>query len=190
MRMTLALPLGVVLTLAAGPALAAGDHGFFSLRNTDLVVTIAFVVFIGLLVRFKVPEMLGGMLDKRAETIRAELAEARELREEAKALLASYEQRQKEVEDQVDRIIASARDEAERAARQASQDIKASVARRLSAAEEQLASAEQAAIRSVQDRAITVAIAAARDVIARQMTAAQANALIDRSIADVEAKLH
>ncbi|MCC5975565.1 MAG: F0F1 ATP synthase subunit B [Rubellimicrobium sp.] len=190
MRATTSLTLGLVMMLAAGPALAAGDHGFFSLRNTDLVVTIAFLVFVGILVRFKVPEMLGGLLDKRAETIRSELAEARQLREEAQALLASYQRRQKDVQDQVDRIIASARDEAERAARQASQDIQASVGRRLAAAQEQLASAEQAAIRSVQDRAVTVAIAAARDVIARQMTAAQANALIDRSISEVEAKLH
>ena len=35
-----------------------------------------------------------------------------------------------------------------------------------------------------------VAMAAARDVIAKQMTAADGNALIDAAIAEVDAKLH
>ena len=38
--------------------------------------------------------------------------------------------------------------------------------------------------------AVVVAVAAARDVIAKQMTAAEGNALIDAAIAEVEAKLH
>ncbi len=182
--------LTFALALTAAPAFAAGDYPFFSLRNTDLIVLIAFLVFVGILVYFKVPSLIGGMLDKRADTIRAELAEARKLREEAQSLLVSYERRQKEVQEQAERIVATAKEEAERAAAQTREDIKASVARRLATAEEQIASAEQAAIRSVRDRAVSVAVAAAQEVIASQMTAAQANSLIDSSIAEVESKLH
>ena len=54
--------------LAASPAMAASGP-FFSLSNTNFVVLIAFLVFIGILVYFKVPGLLGGMLDKRAEGI-------------------------------------------------------------------------------------------------------------------------
>lgn len=182
--------LAVALALMASPALAAGEYGFVSLRNTDFVVLIGFLVFIGVLVYFKVPGMILGLLDKRADTITAELAEARRLREEAQALLSSFERRQKDVQAQADRIVTSAREEAQKAADDAKLEIKSSVARRLAAAEDQIASAEKAAVRRVRDRAVTVAIAAAQDVIAAQMTAAQGNALIDKAIAEVEAKLH
>ncbi|SHJ13426.1 F0F1 ATP synthase subunit B [Wenxinia saemankumensis] len=175
--------------LVPAPAFAAGDV-FFSLRNTDFVVLIAFLVFVGILIFAGVPKQLSGMLDKRADGIRKDLAEARALRDEAQALLASYEKKKGEVQAQADRIVANARDEAERSAEQAKADIATSVDRRMAAAEEQIANAEARAVREVRDRAITVAVAAAREVIAGRMSEDQANALIDRSIDTVGAKLH
>lgn len=177
------------LGVASGPALAAGD-AFFSLTNTDFVVLIAFLLFVGFLVYMKVPGMVGGKLDDRAAGIRAELDEARSLRAEAQDLLASYERQQKEVQAQADRIVAHAREEAAQAAEEARKDLETSVARRLQAAEDQVASAEAAAIRDVRDRAVHVAIAAARDVIARQISDAERDRLIDSAIADVGAKMH
>lgn len=191
MRKIIAAPAGFVIAMAASPALAAtGDYGFFSLRNTDFVVLLAFIVFIGILLYFKVPGKVGELLDKRAAGIKSEIEEARALREEAQTLLASYERKQKDVQTQADRIVSAARDEAAKAAAQAKDDIKSSVARRLAAAEDQIASAQSAAIKDVRDRAIVVAVEAAREVVAKQMTAAQGNKLIDEAIATVEAKLH
>ena len=179
----------ILFTMMASPALAASGP-FFSLYNTNFVVTIAFVCFVSVVLYLGVPKMLAKMLDARADGIRAELEEARSLREEAKALLASYEKKQTEVQAQADRILEAARVEAAAAAEQAKADIVTSVARRLVAAEEQIASAEAAAVKEVRDQAIVVAVGAARDIIASQMTAADGNSLIDDAIAQVGAKLH
>ena len=178
-----------LLALPSGPVLAA-EGPFFSLRNTDFVVLLSFLVFVGILFYFKVPTLIGSLLDKRATAISAELDEARALREEAQTLLASYERKQKEVQEQASRIVAQARDEAAMAATQAKAELQKSIARRIAAAEEQIAAAEAAAIKEVRDRAVGIAIAAARDVIAKQMTAADGNKLIDDGIAVVDAKLH
>ena len=186
MRLTLTAVLAV---LAASPAFAAGDV-FFSLKNTDFVVLLAFILFIAVLFYFNVPSMIGSMLDKRAADIRTELDEARALREEAQTLLASYERKQKEVQDQADRIVSSAKEDARLAAEQARADMAKSLDRRMAAAKDQISSAEAAAVKEVRDQAVTIAVAAARDVIAKQMTAAQGNKLIDDGIAQVEAKLH
>jgi F-type H+-transporting ATPase subunit b len=160
------------------------------LNNTNIVVGIGFVIFVGILVYFGVPGMLTRMLDSRAVKIRADLDEARALREEAQTLLASFERRQKEVAAQAEDIVAAARHEAEAAAEVAKEDIRKSVARRLHTATEQSESAEQAAIRQIRDRAVAVAIAAAGDVMKGNMKADNANALIDAAIKDVGAKLH
>jgi F-type H+-transporting ATPase subunit b len=181
--------LSIPLALIASPALAATGP-FFSLQNTNFVVLVAFIAFVALLIYMKVPAKLTGMLDARAATIKAELDEARALREEAKSILATYERRQKEVQEQADRIVSSARDEAMAAAEQAKADLKSSIARRLTAATEQIASAEAAAIRQVREQAVSVAIAAAGDMLSKQMTADAASASIDEAIAQVEARLH
>lgn len=181
--------LTVLFALAASPALAASGP-FFSLANTNFVVTLAFLLFIAVLVFFKVPGHLAGLLDKRAEGIKAELDQAKALREEAQTILASYERKQQEVAEQAERIIAHAKEEAEIAAAQAKQELEASIARRLAAAGDQIASAEANAIKDVRDTAIAVAVAAAGDVIAKQMTAAKGNALIEDAIGQVGDKLH
>ncbi|WP_341366891.1 F0F1 ATP synthase subunit B [Yoonia sp. BS5-3] len=184
------LTLTALIALAASPAFAAGDKPFFSLGNTDFVVWIAFIIFVGILIYFKVPSQVGGLLDKRAESIRSELDEAKALREEAQSLLASYERKQKEVQEQAARIVASAKEEATNAAAAAKDDIAASITRRLAAAEEQITSAQASAVKEVRDQAITVAVGAAKDVMAKQMDAKSAGALIDESIATVGERLH
>lgn len=181
--------LPALLAVAASPA-AAASGPFFSLGNTNFVVTLGFLLFLAVLIYFKVPGMLAGLLDKRAEGIQGELDEARKLREEAQSLLASYERKQREVQDQADRIVAHAKQEAGLAAEQAKAEIEASIGRRLQAAEGQIASAEAAAIKDVRDSAAAVAIAAARDVVAGQMTADSAGKMIDDAIAEVGTKLH
>ena len=178
-----------VFALTASPAFAA-EGPFFSLRNAEFVVSIGFLVFIGLLIYLGVPKLLARLLDQRAETISAELNEARLLRDEARALLASYDKKMKDVAEQSARIIGTARDEAQAAAGQAKVDLASAITRRLAAAEEQIESAVKAAERAVRDQAIAVSIAVAGEVLARQMTAAGAAASIDAAIAQEAAKLH
>lgn len=184
------LSLALIAVLALTRPVLAESEAFFTLKSTEFVVTLAFIVFIGALLYFNVPGLLLGLLDKRAAGIKADLAEARALRDEAQKLLASYDRKQRDVQEQSARIVAQAEEEAKAAGAKARQDLAASIARRVKAAEDQIASAEAAAVREVRDRAVSVAVAAAGDLIARGMTAEDGNALIEASIAEVEARMH
>ncbi|MGF6862581.1 F-type H+-transporting ATPase subunit b [Rhodobacteraceae bacterium MBR-64] len=175
--------------LGATPV-AAASGPFFSLGNTNFVVSLAFLLFLGVLVYFKVPGMISGLLDKRADGIRADLDEARALRDEAHKILAEYERRQKDVQASADRIVARARDEAQAAAEQAKADIAASAKRRLQSAEDQILAAEASAVQAIRDRAVSVAIAAAGQVLSSQMTKAEGNRLIDDAIDHVGNRLN
>ncbi len=184
------LPPALLLTLAGAPALAAEEGPFFSMQNPVFNVIIGFVLFIALILFLKVPKLISSMLEKRAQGIRDELNEARALREEAQTILASYERKQKEVKEQAERIISHAKEEAGIAAEQAKVDLQASITRRLAAAEDQITSAKDAAVKEVRDTAISVAVGAAGDVIAKGLGAADGNKLIDAAIKEAEAKLH
>lgn len=173
-----------------GTAHETAEHGIISLRNPEFIVALAFLLFLGLLAYFGVPKQVTGLLDKRSAGIRDELAQARALRDEAQALVASFDRKRQEMTAQAARIVEDARTESERAAAEAREDAARSVARRLASAEEQIASAEARALREVRDRAVTLAVAAAQDVLARQMTEADSDRLIEQSIETVGRRLH
>lgn len=179
-----------LVVVAGTPAFAAGDAPFFSLANSNFTVLIAFVLFVAVLVYFKVPAMLGGLLDKRAAGISNELETARQLRDEAKALVASFDRKHREAKDQVERIMATAADDARLEAEAARADLARAIERRVQQATDQIAAAEQAAVREVRERAVAIAIAAAGDVLAKQVTPESAAASIDASIADVGVRLN
>jgi F-type H+-transporting ATPase subunit b len=180
----------LTIFICVSTPLYAASGQFFSLKNTDFVVLCSFSLFIGILFYFKVPGLLGGMLDKRSDGIRKEIDEARALRDEAQSLLASYERKQKEAMEQAERILATARADAAAAADQAKTDLTESVARRMAAAEERISTAQASAEKEVRDAAIKVAIEAASEVISNQLTAPDANKLIDLGISEIENKLH
>ncbi|TVQ56202.1 MAG: ATP F0F1 synthase subunit B [Rhodobacteraceae bacterium] len=160
------------------------------LYDTYFVVALAFVLFFVILWRFNVHHMVLGMLDARAETIRKELAEAARLRDEAQALLASYERKRREMEQIAVEIVAKAKEEAVLAANEAKRELAESIARRLKTADEQIAAAESAAVREVKDKAVAVAIAAASDVIASAMTDDAARARVDAAIDEIAVRLN
>ncbi|HSF95087.1 MAG TPA: ATP F0F1 synthase subunit B [Thermohalobaculum sp.] len=159
-------------------------------HDSHFVVGLAFFLFLGLLAYLGVHKFLAKALDDRADRIRADLDEARRLREEAQATFAEFERQHREVQGQADEIVAHAKADAEQAAEIAKADLAKSIERRLKAADEQIAMAEASAIREVKDKAVQIAIAAAAEVMAAGMTAEKANELVDDAIKKVGERLH
>ena len=158
--------------------------------DTTITTGISFVLFFGLLAYFGVHKFIGKALDDRADKIRNELDEAKRLREEAQEIFAEFERKQKAVEGQAEEIVAHAKAEAEAAAVKAKADLEVSIARRLRAADDQISQAEADAIKAVRNEAVTVAIAAASDVLAQRLGDGRAQGLVDAAIEDVSRRLH
>src|SRR5579884_3322633 len=93
------------------------------LSEAEFWVAVAFVIFIGVLVRVGAPRLIIGALDDRAARIKAELDEARRLRDEAQTLLASYQRRRKEADREAEAIVVAARGEAERLSAEAKTNV-------------------------------------------------------------------
>src|SRR6266478_6049958 len=107
--------------------------------EAEFWVAVAFVIFLVVLGYFGVHKKLLKGIDDRRGRIKAELDEARRLKEEAQALLAGYQRKQHEVEREAQAIIASAKAEADRLAREAAARMEEFVARRTKMAEDRIA---------------------------------------------------
>jgi len=158
--------------------------------NAEFWVAAAFVIFVGLLIYLKVPGMIAGALDERADAIRKELDEARRLREEAQDLLADYQQKQRRADDEAKAIIEQAEREAQAIKEQSEKALKESIERRSRIAEDKIARAEAQALTEVREAVIEAATAAAEKVLAGRVQGDTANGLVDQSIHDLRGKLN
>jgi len=151
---------------------------------------VGLVLFFALITWIKVPGKVGAALDKRADTIRQELEEARKLREEAQALLAEYQRKRHEAEEEAEAIVAEARHEAERMTTEANQALEEMIERRTRAAERKIEQAEGQALAEVRARATDIAVAAAEAILAAKVKDKVADDLLAKSIEDVRARLN
>jgi F-type H+-transporting ATPase subunit b len=153
-------------------------------------VFLALLVFVGILAYVKAPAMLLKALDARAEKIRADLDEARRLREEAEALLKEYAKKRGDAESEAQAIVAQAKREAEALAVESRARIEDYVARRTKAVEARIAQAEQQAVAEVRSRAIDVATAAASRILAEEAKGKTGDELVDRALETVRTSLN
>ena len=158
--------------------------------EAEFWVAVAFVIFIGVLGYFRVHELLLKSIDDRRERIKVEFDEARRLKAEAEALLATYRRKQQEAEHEAQAIVAGARTEAERLAAEAEAKIEEFVVRRTKMAENKIAQAEAQALADVRSAAAEVAVAAAKTILTRTVKDKVADNLVAKDIEDFKGKLN
>jgi F-type H+-transporting ATPase subunit b len=165
---------------------AAGTPFYLDSKFWVLVPLVLFLALIAYKGAFKA---MGKSLDDRADKIKAELDEARRLREEAQQLLASYHRKQKEAEEQAEEIVKQARSDAENMAVQARKDLTERLERRAAQAEAKIANAEAQAMSEVKAKAADLAMDTAETLLRTKMTAAEKSKLIKDGISQMGATL-
>ena len=158
--------------------------------EAEFWVAVAFVIFVGVLGYFRAHKLLLNSIDDRRERIKAEFDEARRLKTEAEALLATYRRKQQEAEHEAQAIVAGAKTEAERLAAEAEAKIQEFVVRRTKMAESKIAQAEAQALADVRSTAAEVAAAAAKTILTRTVKDKVADDLLAKGIADLKGKLN
>jgi F-type H+-transporting ATPase subunit b len=158
--------------------------------DAEFWVAVAFVAFLGTLGYLGVHEMMVKYVDRRRDRIKAELDEARRLKEEAQALLAEYQRRLRAAEQEAAGILAGAQAEAERMAVEAKAKMEEFVARRAKMAEAKIAQAEAQALADVRGAAAEAAVGAAEKILSQTIKGEIAENLVAKGIADVKSKLN
>ena len=158
------------------------DASFWAL--VGLVLFLAIVFYAG------APAMIGKSLDGRAERISNELDEARRLRDEAQQLLAEYQRKRKEAEQEASDIVAAAKREAGLLLEEAQEKTQEYVTRRTAMAEQKIAQAERDAVNEVRSRAVDLAVAAAGDLLASKVDAKARGELFKSALKDVRSRLN
>ena len=158
--------------------------------DAEFWVAVSFFIFVGILLYIGVHKKIAEALDHRRDRIKAELDEARRLREEAQALLAHYRQKQKEAEGEAAAILTGAKADAERMTLEAEAKMSEFVARRTKMAEAKIAQAESQALADVRAAAADAAVTAAERILKDTAKGNLADDLLASGIEDVKNKLN
>lgn len=155
----------------------------------------SFWALVGLVLFFILIAYLGAFgairrsLDSRADKIKRDLEEARELKEEAKLQLAEFQRRRHEAEIEAREIVAGAEREAAAIAAEARVKSEDYIARRTKSAEMKIAQAESDAIAEVRGSAVNIAVDAASRILAAKNVAAD-DGMTRRAIDEVGRRLN
>lgn len=153
-------------------------------------VAVAFVILLGVFAYVGVHRTVLTTLDHRRDRIKAELDDARRLKQDAAKLLAEYQARHASAEKEAQDIITQAQAEAERIATEAKAKMEDFVTRRTKTAEGKIALAEAQAIADVRSAAANAAVAAASAIMSQSVKGSVADDLLAKGIAEVRQKLN
>ena len=159
------------------------------LSNPEVWVAAAFLIFVALTAK-PIGRAIAKGLDGRAAKIKAQLDEARALRDEAERLLAEHQRKQIAAVKEVETILARAREEAERVRRESAANLEAAFARREKMAIDKIAQAEAQAVTDVRNQAVDIAMAAAAKLLKQSINSGKGDELIDSAIKELDRGPH
>ena len=177
-----------VLTLALSyeESHAAGSKKMFSLNNTDFVVLISFLIFVGVLIYFKVPSIITAFLDKRSDDIKNEIERASEILEEAKQILSSIETDHIKTIETIEKMVTTAKDRAGDEEEKAKKYIEELMKNKLASAEGQVNLNERKILEEIEQRAIDLSIEKVRVRLSKSLSGVDYERYFDSSIKSVE----
>jgi F-type H+-transporting ATPase subunit b len=172
--------------LSYGVSHAAGSKKMVSLDNTDFVVLISFLIFVGVLIYFKVPSIVGAFLDKRSNDIQSEIEKAGEILEEAKKILSSIEADHKRTSETIGQMVENARLRAGEEEEKAKKNIEELMKNKLISAEGQVMSNERKILEEIEDRAIDLSIEKVKVKLSQSLSSSDYDNQFDASIQSIE----
>ena len=180
------LPILLAFALSPGVSNAAGSKKMFSLDNTDFVVLISFLIFVGVLIYFKVPSIIADFLDKRSDNIQNEIEKASEILEEAKKILSSIESDHIKTTETIKQMVTTSKARAREEEEKAKKHIEELMKNKLISAEGQVKSSERKVLREIEQRAIDLSIEKVRVSLSKSLSGSDYERHFDTSINSVE----
>ncbi|MGI9504525.1 MAG: F0F1 ATP synthase subunit B [Geminicoccaceae bacterium] len=155
----------------------------------ELLLLIALIILGVVIYKTGLHNMIFDLLDGHAEKVRAELDEAKKLREEAQSLVAEHQEKLSGGEDQAKKIAAQAEAETKRMMERHQTELKASLKRREVQALARIAQEEAKALQEVRNRTADLAIRTTSRLLSDKMAGKEGKSLLDDAIGEVSRKL-
>ena len=152
-------------------------------------VAISFILFIGLLVYFKIPQKVNEILNQLILNIKNEINESEKLRNEAKALLDNSQSKLDSASEETNKIIEQAKKDSENLVIEINEKFHKSAEIKKKLAETKITQMKEAAIKEIKDTSIKIAVASVKKIISTSVDKNKLDAIFEKDLEKAKTEL-
>ena len=152
-------------------------------------VTISFLLFLGILIYFKIPQKIKEILETNISKIKNQINEAEKLKEDAKNILTEHEKKISNSKNEVKEMIERANEEAEKNAIRISKDFQNLMENRKKNAEDRIAQLKNQAEKDIKNASVKIAIESVEKLIKNTLDKSKLDKIYSSSIEETKLAL-
>ena len=152
-------------------------------------VAISFLIFILLLIYFKIPLKVRNILDENINQIKKQIDESEKLKEEAKNKLAFQEKRLDGSKSEIQRMIKEANDKAEKNIIQTNENFHKQIEIRKKNTEEKIKQMKKQAIKDIKNASINIAFESIEKLMLNSLDKSKLDKIYSQSIEETKLAL-
>ena len=152
-------------------------------------VAISFILFIGLLVYFKIPQKVNEILNQLISNIKNEINESEKLRNEAKTLLDNSQSKLDSASEETNKIIEQAKKDSENLVIEINEKFHKSAEIKKKLAETKITQMKEAAIKEIKDTSIRIAVDSVKKIISTSVDKNKLDTIFEKDLEKAKAEL-
>ena len=152
-------------------------------------VTVSFFIFLGILVYFKIPQKIKNLLDQNILTIKNQINEAEELKEDAKNILIEHEKKISNSKKEVQNMIDKANEEAEKNVIRTNQEFYKVMENRKKNTEEKIKQLKNQATKDIKNASVKIALESVEKLIKNSLDKSKLDKIYSSSIEETKLAL-
>ena len=152
-------------------------------------VTISFLIFLGVLVYFKIPQKVKEILEKNISNIKNQINEAEKLKEDAKNILAEHEKKISNSKKEVKELINNANEEAEKNVIKTNEEFHKFMENRKKNAEERIRQLKNQVEKDIKNASVKIAIESVEKLIKNSLDKSKLDKIYSSSIEETKLAL-
>ena len=152
-------------------------------------VAISFVLFIGLLVYFKIPQKVNEILNSLISNIKNEIDESEKLRNEAKTLLDSSQTKLDDASNEAKKITDQAKKDSENLVIEINEKFHKSAEIKKKLAEAKIRQMKEAALKEIKDTSIKIAVDSVKKIISTSVDKNKLDAIFEKDLEEAKTEL-
>ena len=149
-------------------------------------VAISFVIFVGLILYFKIPEKVKSLLDENINNIKKQIDNAEKLKEEAKLMLSEHEKKISNSKSEIKTMINDANELAEKNILKTNKDFHTLMESRKKNAEERIRQMKDQTFKDIKNASIKIAIESVGQLLKNSLDKSKLDKLFVASIEETK----
>ena len=145
-------------------------------------VAISFIIFVGVLIYFKIPQKVIELLDKMIVDIKNEIGESEKLRSDSKILLDEAQGKLDSAKNESKKILEKAKKESEKLIIEMNDKFHKSAEIKKSSASNKISQMKNAAIKDIRDSSIKLAVDSVKKIITSSVDKSKLDTLFQKNL--------